>query len=231
MKIARFALLFAACTGTDSGNPPVIDFRNSACHDQSYQGDKDLQSLAPDARYKGLTCVVSERHPDALHLYVSNYAAACAEGVSWAPRIEQRNGGIDLILEDDTCQVGRCGTCLYDLDFVLPPASGEVHLYQQGCGNERHEIAAPLEGTACDYTSMSALVFRAVGDTGERMLCGDGPYSAKGPCDPGLTCTQVNTDPYGRCLRSCKSDTDCDTFSTCSDNVCKLNATGLVKVP
>ncbi|MET0286476.1 MAG: hypothetical protein ABW352_18485 [Polyangiales bacterium] len=241
MKIARFALLLAACSGTDTGNPPVIDFRNSACHDQSYTGDKDaiLQSLdegplTPDARYKGATCVVSERREDALHVFVSNYEAACAEGVDWKPRVEERSdGGLDLILEDDACQVGRCGTCLYDLDFELPLAlstAQEVHIYQQGCGDQRHEIAAPLDGVACDYTSVGALVFRARGETGERMLCGDGAHGVWGPCDDGLACTEVGTQ-YGRCLRSCTQDADCDALSACDGSVCKLKSTNLVRVP
>ncbi|MDB4989872.1 MAG: hypothetical protein JWN04_5050, partial [Myxococcaceae bacterium] len=28
--------LLTACNGTETGNPPVIDFGNSGCHDQSY---------------------------------------------------------------------------------------------------------------------------------------------------------------------------------------------------
>jgi hypothetical protein len=247
MRIARFTLLLAACSGTDTGNPPVIDFRNSACHDQSYDVDKDaiLQSLdegplVPDEHYKGLTCLVSERRTDALHLFVSNYVAACAEGVNWKPRVEERSdGGLDLILEDDDCQVGRCGSCLYDLDFELPlelASAREVHVYQQGCGSERHEIAATLSkpnGVACDYISTSALVFRARDETGERMLCGtDSSFGELGPCDANLACTQLDTaQPYGRCLRTCTTNTDCDALSQCTTGVCQLKATGLERVP
>jgi hypothetical protein len=254
MRVARFALLsLAACTGTDTGNPPVIDFRNSACHDQSYSTNKDviLQSLeegtlVPDPRFKGLTCFVSELRADSLHLLVSNYMAACGSEGGWTPRVAERSdGGLDLILEDADCAVAKCGWCLYDLSFDLPreyATARSLHLYQQGCDGDPMEITTQLaltetEAAACAYTSANALMWKGRGDTGERMLCGSWPDGYEtGTCDLGLTCSELTSDPTwrqggGRCLRNCATDIDCDGLSVCTSGVCQLKATGVETVP
>lgn len=239
----RFALLFlAACSGTDTGNPPVIDFRNSACHDQTYSRDKDaiLQSLddgslVPDPKYKGLTCFAFEQDAHALHLLVSNYKSGCESQLGWTPRLEERaDGGLDVILEDRNCVTAACGWCLYDLSFDLPlelAINREVHLLQRGCEGAHPELSAQLalgqqDGVACDYTDANALAWRGRGGTSERMLC-----SETGTCDSGLTCTTIGADTRGRCLRNCDDDTECDTLSQCTAGVCQLSATGLETVP
>jgi hypothetical protein len=237
-----FCCGITACVGTDTGNPPVIDFRNSACHDQSYTENKDaiLQSLdeaplIPDPKYKGLTCFAFEQDANAIHLLVSNYKSGCESQLGWTPRLEERSdGGLDLILEDRDCATAACGWCLYDLSFDLPlelASDREVHLVQRGCEGAHPELSAQLaltqqSGVACAYTDANALAWRARGGTSERMLCGE-----TATCDIGLTCTTVDTDPRGRCLKTCTTDANCDALSLCTASVCQLKATGLTTTP
>jgi hypothetical protein len=240
-----------ACVGTDTGNPPLIDFGKSACHDQSYTADKgvslqslDQAELAPDIRFKGLTCIDFERRDAVLHFGISNYVAGCGSDGGWTPHVEVREGGgVDLILDDGNCELLRCGLCLYDLSFdvelLQQVADGEVHLYQRGCDDVRAEIAAPLALTrasdvACAYTQSAGLLARGGANAGERMLCGHwngGDSRAAASCEQGLTCTELDVDTGaaagGRCLRDCTSDVECDALSRCVTGTCQLSKTGL----
>jgi hypothetical protein len=135
-----------------------------------------------------------------------------------------------VILEDRDCTTAACGWCLYDLSFDLPlelAADRQVRLLQRGCEGTHTELAAELAltqqaGVACAYTDANALAWRARGGPSERMLCSDNTT-----CDPGLTCTTINTDPRARCLKNCTTAADCDPLTECTANVCQLKATGL----
>lgn len=232
MKITRIALLsLAACSGTDTGNPPVIDFGNSGCHDQSY--DKGLHLSSLEARYKGLTCIAAAHDDGILHVQVSNYDSGCGSDRGWTPRAELRDdGGLDLILEDHDCAQASCGWCLYDLSFTLQLAqapTGEVRLYQRGCDGspqEKRAVFAQGADVACAYTNASALLWKGGDEGGERMVCGTYARDPNLPCQQGLTCTPAASDGE-RCLRTCTSDADCDSLERCDAKVCRLSATGL----
>jgi hypothetical protein len=242
----------AACTGTDTGNPPVIDFGNSGCHDQRYgQSNAALQSLdkaVPAPLYKGLTCLAWQHvDPQTVRIDLTNYESGCASDQGWQPKAELREGGgLDLILQDKDCSTAGCFWCVYDLSFTVqldqPPGDGEVRVYQQGCGEDAKRekratlaLASQSAGAVCNYAHSVALFERSGDAGGKRMPCGD-HLGSQSPiaCLPGNLCVDVGPRPPGdfsggeRCLPVCTTNTDCDTLTSCESGVCKLTTTGLI---
>ncbi len=249
MRIAGFALALTACVGTDTGNPPVIDFGHSGCHSDAT--DKGMHTGAldqagPDPLYNGLTCMVWQRpQADTLQVKLINYEAGCHSDSGWEPRTQlDANGELALILHDSDCASASCGWCQYDVSFsVRIPSSmsdGVVHVYKEGCGDERRAIRSawlPLSssaehaGTACDYALRYAVEDQNYGYDLPRTICNTkGERQPVSGCATGKTCTDLTPGlsyPDERCLAQCTSNSDCDSLSSCLDGVCKLSASGL----
>jgi len=241
----------AACTGTDTGNPPVIDFGNSGCHDQRYAAASALESLdksVPDPLYKGLTCLTWQQvDPRTVRIDLTNYESGCESDRGWTPRAEQRpDGGLDIVLEDNNCIAAACGWCVYDLSFTVqldePVTDGEVRVYQRGCEKaDASQKAATLalasqpSGAVCDYANRHALNWRGADPGGPKMPCFTAPTPGQQAitCQPGLVCTDVDQTASSSanggelCLSVCTSNADCDGLTSCESGVCKLRERGL----
>lgn len=235
----------SACAGTETGNPPVIGFTNSGCHDQAYDKGitQSLEPMTPNPLYKGLTCFHWQRgEDDTVRIDLSNYESACGSDMGWKPQLERRDdGGLDLILQDDSCAAYRCGWCLYDLSFTIElerPIDGEVRLYQRGCAEQDAHLkratlplATQASGTVCNYTHAVALEMKNGAPGTDRTPCG--PTSRTPTCDADLVCTDLGSRPTGdfsggaRCLASCTADTACDALTSCQDGVCRLREIGV----
>jgi hypothetical protein len=250
VKNAHLLLLSSclACVGTETGNPPVIDFGNSGCHDATVNKGIDPQSSVPvaDPRFAGLTCMIWDKPAEErLNVRMTNYVAGCHADDGWHPRTKLHDDGrLDLVLQDEDCSIASCGACLYDVAFSIELAETdmdrEVRLLQSGCPeNTPHVSEASLalssaaQGYACEYTPVGALLWRSgvTQPAQEHMPCGvNGAGTQSVTCDAGLVCTVVGAYGTGedrRCLRSCQTDADCDAVDRCIDAVCKLGATGL----
>lgn len=240
----------AACTGTDTGNPPVIDFGNSGCKKGTSSALQSVDKGTPDPRYEGLTCLTWQ-HVDeqTVQIDLTNYEAGCEADKGWKPQAEVRaDGGLDIVLRDEDCSQAKCGWCIYDLSFTVhvdkPLSDGEVHVYQAGCGGvspyEKRAtlaLASSPSGAVCNYTNRNALSWPGGGaGGGKRMPCTtattSGPGSAS--CQAGLVCTDLGestpveaANAGTRCLLSCTADADCDELTSCQEGVCKLKVRGL----
>ena len=128
----------AACTGTDTGNPPVIGFGNSGCKKGTSSALQSVDKGTPDPRYEGLTCLTWQ-HVDqqTVQIDLTNYEAGCEADKGWRPEAQLRaDGGLDIVLRDDDCSQAKCGWCIYDLSFTV--RSGEV------VADARHRAVADL---------------------------------------------------------------------------------------
>jgi hypothetical protein len=238
--------VWAGCTGTETGNPPVIDFGNSGClaHGAVDKGVL-LQSLdEPGPSYAGLTCLSFEgAENQTVRIDLHNYESGCSTDQGWVPHTELRDdGGLDIVLQDNDCSVAKCGWCIYDLSFTIrldaPLPDGEVRVYQQGCGDTSRQekravlaLASQAEGAACSYAHGGALSWLAKGKGERGMPCNLTSSQGGVRCDEGLVCSDVGPVDQAsggtRCLPACSSDADCDALTACQAGVCRLTATGL----
>lgn len=240
----------AACTGTDTGNPPVIDFGNSGCKKGITSALQSVDKATPDPRYEGLTCLTWQ-HVDeqTVRVDLTNYESGCHSDTGWTPRTKLReDGGLDLILQDAECSQAGCGWCIYDLSFTVALDQsihdGEVHVYQAGCdGVSPHEKWAVLalssqpSGAVCNYANRNALAWPGQGvGGGNRMPCATGSAAGQQSvsCQAGLVCSDLGesvpveaANAGARCLLACTSDANCDELTSCQDGVCKLKVRGL----
>jgi hypothetical protein len=249
VKKLSLLVCLAACNGTETGNPPVIDFGNSGCRTKLYDVDKGIypQSLdvGDDPLHEGLTCITFERSTALDYRFqVTNYESGCGADEGWKPAVELREDGVDLILQDSDCITASCLWCVYDLSFTVqfdqPPADGTVHLYQRGCSDEQRRpksaflpVRSQNSGAACNYQHSVALRERNLDVGGPRTMCEVVEGFGVPECRAGLSCHDLGDRAPGdfsggqRCLATCQADRDCDSLSQCMDGVCQLEATGL----
>lgn len=255
-RLAIVALVSAvsalsACTGTDTGNPPVVDFGNSGCKKGLSSGAlQSVDKATPDPRYEGLTCLTWQHVDDkTIKIDLTNYESGCEADKGWKPQAEVRDdGGLDIILQDDDCSQAKCGWCIYDLAFTvhvdMPLGDGEVRVYESGCKEGAPHVkraalalASQSSGAVCNYANRNALAWPGAGAAGgNRMPCATG--ATAGPqsvsCQAGLVCSDLGesvpveaANAGARCLLACTSDTNCDELTSCQDGACKLKARGL----
>jgi hypothetical protein len=230
-------VLFAACTGTDTGNPPVIDFGNSGCHDQGYKLSKsDQPAYQPDSHFRGLNCLTWERTDRGnLRISATNIDAACGSSGGWRPKIVRRDdGGLDLVVQDDQCETAGCDSgCLFDVSVTIPFDStiedSLVRAYKHGCDDVAAQGFAEFEGHLALVSQASGAVCRYA--TYNKVEIANSGGQERGRCNNDMSCepsnTCVNLGSHLLCLRACQTDSDCDTLSRCDGAVCQLSATGL----
>jgi len=241
----------ASCTGTDTGNPPVIDFGNSGCKKSTSSALQSVDKAMPDPRYEGLTCLAWQ-HVDeqTVKIDLTNYEAGCEADKGWKPQAVVRDdGGLDIILQDDDCSQAKCGWCIYDLSFTVhvdkPLADGEVRVYEAGCKEGAPHVkratlalSSSSSGAVCNYANRNALFWTARGEVGgRRMPCTTETMAGQEAmsCDQGLVCSDLGesvpveaANAGARCLLSCTVDADCEELTSCQDGVCKLKVRGLI---
>lgn len=211
-----FGVCLAACTGTDTGNPPLVtDFTNTGCKSSmsgalTQKGVKgDLAWSEDDAAYQGLHCFLWERLDErTLRIDLTNYESGCHTDKGWVPRAEVRDDGtLELVLDDHDCSAASCGWCIYDLSFTVElddsTVDRQVRLSQAGCGEENRlgrSASLPLSsqdrGAVCGYAHYYALQ-QALLSTGAaptaHFPCGEVPGldPQASECQEGLSCTDV----------------------------------------
>jgi hypothetical protein len=232
--------LLGACNGTDVGNPPrgeLTRFDTSPCKKPSYdKGTQPLPAWQPDpAVYAGLTCVLWETTGDQLRVRVTNHQDGCGLDKGWEPRVKTSAEGVDLVLENPTCSVARCGNCIYDLAFdVRVPKLAErdplqLRVLGSDCHDEQpvhHTLSLPLatqaSGASCSYTFENFSLFGMSSSGALHTRCGDTVESGSVACNGGV-CTEVSPDKR-LCLARCSTDADCqpEDVIECREGVCGL---------
>jgi hypothetical protein len=232
--------LFAACNGTDVGNPPrggLTDFETSACKKFSFEKGIDrLPAWQPDPElYAGLTCVLWDTSGETLRVRLSNHRDGCGLDHGWEPQARIDDTGVELLLDNPSCSIAACGNCIYDLSFDVQVAAlqdrSELSLRVLGseCSGERpvhHTLRLPLasqpSGAQCTYTFENFDLLGAMPQGALHTRCGDTALFGSVGCASGV-CTEVSAKNR-LCLAPCSSDLDCQPADvmTCSEGVCQL---------
>jgi len=241
--LGTLAPLLSPCAGTETDNP-VVDFDATECKTRStaltlatVARTAAAQAVDPSA-YDGLYCYAWETLADGgLSIDVINFSGGC--GVTWklgASRVEGSH--IDLGVANPSCEIARCGNCLYDFTFEIEgvdpsqPAEAQLHRYDcHGGGNfePAPKVILPLdarpEGMLCRPRSYELACGRAHlrpcdestgGDLGD---CEDG-------CGEGLACVDSEERDGDRCYTACEVDGDCPLeVESCQDGACRLRET------
>jgi hypothetical protein len=130
-----------------------------------------------------------------------------------------------------------CGWCIYDWAYEVkgldlskdapaevisgPPCDKTPDVY-----NYTLPLASKSSGIVCDYIEAGVLSWTSMdGRMGRlHMPCRE-QTASYGPCDDGLTCTNMPTNSI--CLKTCTQDSDCplSTLLKCTDGLCRLART------
>lgn len=222
--------------GTETDNPasPIKDFSSSGCKSKDSTGNAGALVLVSEVA--GLECVEWEVQASGeLRVLLHNFSEACAEG--YEGKAALTDDGLDLSVNQTTCDVAKCFRCLYDFDYRLSgvptDAPLELRLGWALCESEpttwRETLTLPLDeeptGIVCKSAEMVPLLTHASnhGSCGERnMPCGDCAEDSS-VCDDGLVCTEF-TEQDSRCLQSCETTVDCVANLTCEEGVCRAPA-------
>jgi hypothetical protein len=222
--------------GTETDNPAslVKDFASSDCKSTDSTGKAGALVLVSEVA--GLQCVEWEVQASGeLRVLLHNFSKACAAG--YQGRAALTDDGLDLSLNQTTCDVAKCGRCLYDFDYRLSgvptDASLELRLGSALCESQptmwSDTLTLPLDeeptGIVCKSAEMYPLLTYAShhGSCGERnMPCGDCAQDGSS-CDDGLVCTEFSEED-SRCLQTCEATDDCVANLTCEEGVCRAPA-------
>jgi hypothetical protein len=233
------ALLGVSCAGgTETENPATLeDFSSSAC--KSRAADPGQQALVVASDAEGLQCVEWTKNGDkTLTIRLLNFPEPCGDNYLGTAKAAT-DGTLELAVHKASCDVFRCGTCVFDFEYALTGVDTgrelSIHLGSAICATEptmfTDEITLPVDqqdsGVACRYLGRSAVeqYGRGRGTCGERNLpCGTCDGTDTQTCSSGLTCTEVD-DNDSRCLASCETDADCaGGLTTCQDGLCWSSA-------
>jgi hypothetical protein len=220
--------------GTETGNPASLEhFAASDC--KSRAPEPGQQALLLASAVDGLQCVEWSRDAaGALDLRLSNFPEPCGDKYLGAAHVAD-DGALELSVYKDSCEVFRCGTCVFDFDFRLSGIEAESPL-ELRTGTATCESAKTTweealslaideqpSGVRCRYLRRNVLDQYASsrGTCGQRnMPCGDCSSVGPSSCADGLTCSSV-ADGDARCLASCSSDDDCGGAMACRDGSCQ----------
>ena len=231
--------VIVSCAGTDGGgtetaNPASLEhFASSEC--KSRAPEPGQQALALSSQLEGLQCIEWARgDAGVLNLRLSNFVEACGETYLGAAALAEE-GVLELSVYKDTCEVLRCGSCLYDFDFRVSGLAFDAPLRirtgasvceSQPVGWD-DSLGLPVDeqpnGLICRYVRRNALEQYATtrATCGERnMPCGNCSSTGPETCGDGLTCAPV-AEGDSRCLANCGSDSDCGPSMTCAGGLCQ----------
>ena len=238
---ARYFLAFLAVAvscagGSDTGNPATLKgFSASECKTTELTPGQQALAVASDA--DGLQCVEWSTQGDgALLLRLLNFPEPC--GKSYAGAAALGDGKLSVSVYKDTCEVYRCGSCLFDFEFQLQGVDIErdwpLRIGSAVCETQPtdygEELTLPLKkqenGRFCRYVPRSAVeqYGRSHASCGERnMPCGNCDGTDTASCAAGLACTEV-AEGDARCLEACESDDDCTGgLTSCVDGLCQAD--------
>lgn len=232
-----FAAISCAGSGTETDNPATLTgFTSSACKTETT--DPGRQALVLESDAEGLQCVEwSPGAAGALELRLLNFPEACGNDYE-GTAATAADGTLELAVHKTTCDVLRCGWCVFDFGYTLTGIDATrplaVHLGSAICATEpttfADEVTLPLDqqasGVVCRYLEHNATeqYGRARSSCGERnMPCGACNGTDSSSCADGLTCTEVASSD-SRCLASCTTDADCTAgLTTCQDGLCRAS--------
>jgi hypothetical protein len=239
--VGAFLVAAVSCTGaggTETDNPATLaDFSSSAC--KSREGDPGQQALVLESEAEGLQCVEwTQEASGALGVRLLNFPEPCGEDYLGTAKTKG-DGTLELAVYKSSCDVFKCGTCVFDFTYTLSGVDTSqplsIHLGSATCATEpttfTDEVTLPVDeqetGVVCRTLNRSAVEQYGRGRSrcGERnMPCGtcDGIDSTS--CASGLTCTEVASND-ARCLESCSTNDDCaGGLTTCEDGLCQPSA-------
>jgi hypothetical protein len=237
-----FLASVVSCTGsgTETDNPasPLKDFSSSAC--KNNQQDPQPQALIRASDAEGLTCVEWERgEGDTLDLKLYNFSEPCGDGYLGKAAFAS-DGTLEVSVYKDTCQVAKCGSCVFDFHYQLENVSAgaplSLRIGSAVCETQpttyADELTLPIDaqetGVVCRALDASALGWYARG----RDACGSVNMPCGSTCDgadqttcgDGLSCTELAQND-SRCLANCEADDDCAAgLTSCVDGVCRAAA-------
>jgi len=239
--IGAFVVMAASCAGTggtETDNPATLaDFSSSAC--KSRAPDPGSQAVVLESDAQGLQCVEwAKNGAGSLSIRLLNFPEACGDDYQ-GTAATAADGTLELAVHKATCDVFRCGTCVFDFGYALSNVDTtrplSVHLGAAICASEpttfSDEVTLPVEqqdnGVVCRYLERGPIeqYGRGRGTCGERnMPCGTCNGSDNLSCASGLTCTELGNNDT-RCLESCMTDADCTGgLTTCQDGLCHASA-------
>jgi hypothetical protein len=240
-QIIAGAFLVAAvsCTGgTETDNPATLaDFSSSAC--KSREGDPGQQALVLESDAEGLQCVEwTQEASGSLGVRLLNFPEPCGEDYLGTAKTAA-DGTLELAVHKSSCEVFRCGTCVFDFAYTLSGVDSSqplsIHLGSATCATEpttfTDEVTLPVDeqetGVVCRTLNRSAVeqYGRGRGRCGARnMPCGTCDGADNTSCDTGLTCVEVASNDT-RCLEICTTSDDCTGgLTTCQDGHCMPSA-------
>jgi hypothetical protein len=243
MKILRALAVvgaFTSCNGTETDNPvesgsgPLVDFASSPCKRETAMSGQQPLSVASEA--EGLQCVSWElTESGTLLLRLLNFDAGC--GAEWSGRAELADdGAIELAVDNPSCRVASCGTCLYDFDFELAdvdttadlPLRAALKMCPSDDTTYGADVTLPLadspSGSLCRPIARGPLGWYAITTSrcgAYNMPCGADCMGPSG-CDDGLTCVAIDGADDYRCLEVCSADADCSSpLTSCQSETCR----------
>jgi hypothetical protein len=235
---ALLASLASCAGGTETDNPATLkDFSSSSC--KSRAGDPGQQALVAESDAEGLQCIEWLTNASgSVTLRLLNFPEPCGDDYQGSANLTQ-DGTLELAVHKGSCEVFRCGTCVFDFQFEVSSVAQDRALSLRTgsavCKSEPttfdDTVSLPIDqqpsGVVCRYLERNAVeqYGRARGNCGERnMPCGSCTGTDTQTCAADLTCTAV-ADNDSRCLSACTTDDDCTGgTTTCQDGACQANA-------
>lgn len=232
----------------------MVAFTGSKCKKEAASAlhstlTRGLVTGVDGTEYEGLQCVAWDVSVQG-KFDLLNFASAC--GPDWVGSASRADdGGITLAVNNPSCAVAGCGSCIYDWSFTVDrvAADGDIALdidvivcdkAGETSNNQTFALSIPAaasaKGVTCRYAEYGALQWQAfaLGTMGRlNMPCVDpADYPGEGeppPCEDGLACTKMQPGTHrdaAICLKSCAADADCPLpeLSSCQDGVCRLKA-------
>jgi hypothetical protein len=236
--LAFFASVVSCAGGTETDNPASLQgFTSSTCKSRAPEPGQEALVLASDA--EGLQCIEWETNASgSLSVGLLNFPEPCADDYQGTASFT-KDGTIELAVHKTSCQVARCGTCVFDFHFelsgvgrskALPLRTGSaVCATEPTTFDDVVNLPLPQQpsGVTCQYLRRNAVeqYGSARSRCGERnMPCGDCRSADAQTCADGLSCNVV-ADGDSRCLASCSKNDDCaGGLTSCSDGFCRAGA-------
>ncbi|MGC4089268.1 MAG: hypothetical protein QM756_15555 [Polyangiaceae bacterium] len=223
--------VLACAGGTETDNPDTVQkFVAGQCKTSA-----GAQALLTDSDTQGLQCVEwSTLASGNLSLRLLNFPEPCGEKYLGQASLTA-DGSLDAWVYKDTCQVYRCGTCVFDFEYELkgidtaqplPLRIGSAVCAEQ-TATFADNLTLPLDtqprGALCRPLEASALhqwgLMRGLCSQ-RNMPCGTCNGTDVSSCAEGLVCTQLAASD-ARCLAPCTLPEDCPDTAQCQDSVCR----------
>jgi hypothetical protein len=209
---------------------------------------RKLNVIDSEAGLDGLRCVAWERvGTNELKLDLYNFDAAC--GALWTgDGVVAADGTLALHVNNPSCQIAKCGICLYDWSFDLHlsvAANQAVALDiavdacegQQSTQRSSAVIGPEAKGIRCTLAHYGAMNWQATaaGTCGKAgmpcvgsLLCGSGSFTSTGTCADDLVCDSSSAVNEPVCFVPCTTVADCpraDVYG-CQAGLCRPTSLG-----